>query len=89
MIQGVVNPAYEVVIPPCLARSSGPHERDRGRDRHRRQRLSYVAAGAGLRTRIPLRHRCTKRSDGSEVTFDVDDATVMWGGQPRLVYALW
>ena len=89
MIQGAVNPDYEAVIPLTLQGPAG----------HMREIEAVIDTGySGFLTLPPalvseLEFPYVTRdqavlADGSEVTFDVYDATVMWDGQPRLVYAL-
>ena len=89
MIQGVVNRAYEAVIPLTLQGPAG----------HMREIEAVIDTGySGFLTLPPalvselelpyVTRDQAVLADGSEVTFDVYDATVMWDGQPRLVYAL-
>ncbi len=88
MIQGVVNPAYEAVIPLALQGPAG----------HMREIEAVIDTGySGFLTLPPalvselefpyVTSGQAVLADDSEVTFDVYDATVMWDGQPRLVYA--
>ena len=88
MIQGVVNPAYEAVIPLALQGPAG----------HMREIEAVIDTGySGFLTLPPalvselefpyVTSDQAVLADGSEVTFDVYDATVMWDGQPRQVYA--
>ncbi len=88
MIQGVVNPAYEAVIPLTLQGPAG----------HMREIEAVIDTGysgfltlpPALVSELELPYVTSDQAvlaDGSEATFDVYDATVMWDGQPRLVYA--
>ncbi len=88
MIQGVVNPAYEAVIPLILQGPSG-HMReieavtDTGYS-------GFLTLPPALVSELELPYVTSDQAvlaDGSEVAFDVYDATVMRDGQPRLVYA--
>lgn len=88
MIEGIVNAAYQAVIPLFLQGPAGQVRQveavvDTGFNRYLILPPSLVAElGLGLtgRSRVVL-------ADGSEEFFEVHNVSVIWDGQPRDVYA--
>ena len=84
MIDGVVNSAYEAVIPPSLRGPAGQAQEveaviDTGF-------TGFVTLPPSLVAELGLVFMGTSEAtlaDGSEVSFDAYDVTVLWEGQPR------
>ncbi len=84
MIEGVVNSAYEAVIPLSLRGPAGQaHEVDAVIDTGF---TGFVTLPPSLVAELGLVLMGTSEAtlaDGSEVSFDAYDATVLWEGQQR------
>ena len=84
MIEGVVNSAYEAVIPLSLRGPAGQAQEveaviDTGF-------TGFVTLPPSLVAELGLVFMGTSEAtlaDGSEVSFDAYDVTVLWEGQPR------
>ena len=84
MIEGVVNSAYEAVIPLSLRGPAGQAQEveaviDTGF-------TGFVTLPPSLAAELGLVFMGTSEAtlaDGSEVSFDAYDVTVLWEGQPR------
>ena len=84
MIEGVVNSAYEAVIPLSLCGPAGQAQEveaviDTGF-------TGFVTLPPSLVAELGLVFMGTSEAtlaDGSEVSFDAYDVTVLWEGQPR------
>ena len=84
MIEGVVNSTYEAVIPLSLRGPAGQVQEveaviDTGF-------TGFVTLPPSLVTELGLAFMGTSEAtlaDGSEVSFDAYDVTVIWEGQPR------
>ena len=84
MIEGVVNSAYEAVIPLALRGPAGQAQEveaviDTGF-------TGFVTLPPSLVAELGLVFMGTSEAtlaDGSEVSFDAYDVTVLWEGQPR------
>ena len=88
MIQGVVNAAYEAVIPLTVQGSAGQtHDIEAVIDTGF---TGFLTVPPALVTELGLPLEGTSQAtlaDGSEVTFDVYDVAVHWDGQLRYVLA--
>ena len=88
MIQGVVNAAYEAVIPLTV---QGPAGQTRDIDAVIDTGFTgFLTVPPALVTELGLLLEGTSRAtlaDGSEVIFPSYDVAVLWGGQPRYVLA--
>ena len=88
MIEGVVNSAYEPVVTLAVHGPSGQTSEieaviDTGFS-------GFLTVTPALAAELGLALEGTSRgtlADGSEVTFDVYDVSVLWDGQPRYVVA--
>lgn len=88
MIRGAVNSAYEAVISLSV---QGPS----GQEREVRAVIDtgftgFLSLPSALVTELELpflTHESAMLADGSLVGFNVHDATALWDGQPRRVYA--
>ena len=86
MIEGVVNADYEAVIPLLLEGPAGEACEveavvDTGF-------TGFLTLPSSLVAQLGLVFRGTSEgtlADGSEVSFDVYDATLLWHGEPRVV----
>ena len=86
MIEGVVNAAYEAVIPVSLQGPTGAARDveavvDTGF-------TGFLTLPPSLVGELGLVLKGTSEgtlADGSEVSFDAYDATVLWDGEPRVV----
>ena len=88
MIEGVVNPAYEAVVPLSL---QGPEGQAQDIDAVVDTGYSgFLTLPATLVTELGLPFAYIGRAilaNDDEVSFDVHDVTVLWDGQPRHVKA--
>lgn len=88
MIQGAVNDAYEAVISLTVQDPSGQAtEVDAVIDTGFTGFLSLPSALAAELGLPFLTNESAMLADGSLVSFNVHDATTLWDGQPRRVYA--
>ena len=88
MIQGVVNDAYEAVVPLSL---QGPGGQSKDIEAVLDTGYSgFLTVPAALATELGLPFAYIGRAllaNDDEVTFDVHDVTVLWDGQPRPIRA--
>jgi len=88
VIQGAVNDAYEAVISLTVQDPSGQAtEVDAVIDTGFTGFLSLPSALAAELGLPFLTNESAMLADGSLVSFNVHDATTLWDGQPRRVYA--
>ena len=88
MIQGVVNAAYEAVIPLTVLGPAGQTQEieaviDTGF-------TGFLSLPSGVVVELGLPFLNTSQAilaDGSEATFDVYRATLLWDGEPRYIRA--
>ena len=86
MIQGVVNSAYEAVIPLTV---QGPSRRTRDIQAVVDTGFTgFLTLPSPLVTELGLLYRHRGRAilaDGSQVFFDIYDVAVLWAGEPRYI----
>ena len=88
MTAGVVNSAYEAVVPLAVPRPGRPVAGDRDRCRDELRSLRDAASGSGARFGFAGRdQRLGDIVDGCEVSFDTYPVTVLWEGPLKEVFA--